>query len=503
MLYLWVVAAVTCLWMLPPRSAEQAERAARHVASGFCVAAVICSPFAVCNVARGRAPFAYYHLSLLAPLLCLVTAAAVLGVAWVIVPLRARNWRLAVLRSLCVTLALLTPLLIAPLRAGVLGGLGFVGRTASPFVAEIRESTPLLATALTRGFAEQHVGYGHLLLPPLLLLLAVRCLRNRERGAGELLVVVWGLNVTLLAFLQARFLYYAAPLVAATPIVLAHATGRTRVLGFAAAAFCLAAIWPAPAYYWAPLFEPNGVVPLAQIAAARLAFLGKVRQVTPSAGDVNDPEHRPLYGIFAPWELGHELLFFAQRAVVANNYGDQLEGGSYRDARRIFDEIVDERQAVDLLHERRCRYLLTTAKATLSASQQPGATPLASRLHLGNGSDLSRAPGSGRFRLVALSAGHDAMGLFEYKLFQIVPGAELVLAALPEPDMRVVARVQIGGERFDYVRAVEPDTSGVGHVRVGYAGEYRIISGKRELGRIVVSAHAVEAGASLHLGRAP
>jgi asparagine N-glycosylation enzyme membrane subunit Stt3 len=494
--FLWVPVAVGCLWLLPPRSAEQGRGLARHLLIAWGCAALCCAPFALLNVARGRAPFAYYHLSLLTLGLCLVMGALVPAWAWVTAPARASDWRAAGQRASAVLLALVSLLAVPGLRAALLGGLGFVGRKGG-FVTEINESAPLLASALTRGFALQHVGYGHYLLPPLVLWLALRCWRNSQRSGGELLVVLWVLNGTVLAFMQARFLYYAAPAIAAAPWLATAAARRHSALRHLGTAAALLAIWPALAYYWAPLVQLGERVPLAQIEPSRLAFLLNVARVTPSAGDPSEPSVTPSYGIFAPWELGHELLAIAERAVVANNYGDQLEGGSFEDAQRFYTTIRDDSSALRLLARRRCRYLVTSSKAARRSPET-----LAARLHVADGSDLPGRPGSGHFRLIALAPQKDAAGLYTHKLFELVAGAELALPEGSDPGLRVVTAPSVDGQVFEYARAaVSSGSASARSLWLAYAGEYRVLDRGRELGRLTVPEEAVATGTRLDLAR--
>lgn len=506
MLFLWVTAALACVWMLPPRPLLQARAAARHIAIAYGVAALLCVPFALEQHARGGPLFAHYELSAITPLLALVVAVGVLALLFIVAPLHADDRRGAALRAAGMLLLGALPLLVPDLRASLLDGVGFVARARDPWLAEIREFAPLLSSPHTRMFAEQHVGFGHLALPLLVVVLALRCWRARERTAADWLALLWALNVTLLAFVQCRFLYYAAPLIAATPAALLQLFAQQharplRIATAAAALACLAALAPAFRFYWGPLLRGQSV-PQQHIDYSLLAFIGQVASATPSAGDIADAHTRPAYGVFAPWDLGHELLDLGQRAVVANNYGDAYDGrDGFADERRVFRMLDDDAAVAELLRRRDCPYLITSANAVLPTAHAPAPRPLATRLHIGNGSDLAREPGSGRFRLMVDGSGKSASGLTDYKLFAVVNGAEIVIEDMREPNLRVVTRVSgVGRAPFDYARAVSVDAAGGGRVRVSYPGTYRIAAGDRVLGEIEVPAAAIDAGASIHVG---
>lgn len=500
MVYLWIVAAVSCVWIVCAPDLERGVRMAKHVATGFATAALVIVPFALWNVTRKRSPFSSYHLSLLTLALCLAAGAGVVACAWISVAWRAGQ-RPRAARRLGTVLALVaTPLLVPQLRAGFLQGLGFIARTSGTFSATVSETQPLLSSALTRGVAAQHVGVGHLLLPPLCLWLLARCWKDRGRDTALLLFAFWSLNVTVLSFAQTRFLYCAAPLVAAAPALGFALVRGSRWTARLLCAACLAAPWPALAFYWAPWFQ-HAQVPLARVDLSTLEFLDEVERVTPPSGDPRDPAQPPAYGIFAPWDLGHFVLVISQRAVVANNFGDNMEGGAFALAHQFYAAVRSEQEAVRTLERRRCPYLITTSRASFAGRLAGPEMPIATLLHVGNGTDLPDHAGSGRFRLLAASRAKDGRGAGEKKLFQLVSGARLTVSeAAPDDTLRVITRVQLGAEAFDYVRRLHA-IGATATTRLGYPGEYRLLSGARQVGRFVVPAEAVARGTTLHLAR--
>jgi dolichyl-phosphooligosaccharide-protein glycotransferase len=495
LLFLCLPPAIVALWSLPPRSAVAADRGARHIAIAGAVAACTAAPYGLLNATYGRAAFGFAHVSLLQPLLCVALGAAVLGLRWLTGPLLACDAPRAVRRALLLIVLALVPWLLPAMRAQLLAGLAYVsgGGASAEFLAQVSEARPLLATAFTREFARQHVGYGYLLLAPAALLLALRVLRVSGRTTARLSLLVWCAQVALLTAMQSRFLYYASPLLALLPFVACdELRGRARAVRLAAPLLVVAALAPGYAYYWGPLFQHGTrAVPLAQIDDEQLAFLTGIQRVTPPAGDPGDPDRRPAYGVFAPWELGHPLLVLAERPVVANNFGPYMAGGSYADQERMYRAIANEPEALALLERRRCNYLLTRAGAS------PPPPTFVARLHAGDGSDGATGAGSGRLRLVHASARGS------YKLFERVPGALLDFGgAVLAPRLRVEHESAVAGRTLRYARAVTRESpQATAQVRVSYAGEYRIASEQTELGRITVSEQAIRAGRTLQLAR--
>lgn len=496
MLYLWVVPAVTGLWLCAARDARQRAVAARHVAFAFASAAATCAPWVAWNVWRGRAAFAYYHLSLLTLALCLGAAGLVLAIAWVVAAVRSDRPQRAASRLGVAAIVAGAPLIEPHLRQNLLDGLGFVGRDHGSFVSEIAESAPLIASSVTRAFALQHVGNGHWLLPPFCVWLVVRALRER-RDASDLLLAVWSINVTALAFAQVRFLYHAAPVIAVLPGLAGAfarripATARAALAGVGAFA-----ILPGLAYYWGEPLRGRHV-PLAQLDRDLVGFLGRVDERTPRSEASNDPDRGPAYGVFAPWDLGHSLLVIAGRAVVANNFGDQMEGDAFDTARHFYLDVRSEDSAVEALNRRRCRFLVTTTKATNTAAVAGGPLPFASRLHQANGSDTEAGPGAGRLRLLVPARGRDN-ALPPYKLFELVRGADVFLTGASEPRLEVITHVEVEAHAFLYARTVHAHGSD-GRVRLAHPGTYRVRAGDRDIGSFVVSPEAIGNGQVLRV----
>ena len=216
-----------------------------------------------------------------------------------------------------------------------------------------------------------------------------------------------------------------------------------------------------------------------------------------------DPGDPPSYGVLAQWDLGHGIVWGANRPVVATNFGSYVGLDSYLDPGRFFLEL-DEVKAEELLSERRVRYVVLTSRFRRNLGSmvqllhpdgvsawlhgEAGAAPrwldaMGGRLVSQMGGPMPAPPtnsaGLGFLRLVYVSPDRyrdtnrpGALGPAPIgSVFERVAGAYLEAQGAPGDVLRVSLRLRFPGvERERVWRSSAPvDGDGVARVRVPYA----------------------------------
>jgi len=360
---------------------------------------------------------------------------------------------------------------------------------------------------------------------PLLLLapLAGLWLARREalRGAG-LLLAGWTAALLCLAISNARYASDFAPALCVSLALggAALAGGLARALGSRIPA------WPGRASILVVLgiaavaLAPLGdLVPHARRSLAAwqghlvvvkrpgegltrsvYSFVDALRAATPDPGGGLDPEATPAYGVLAPPTLGFVVKALGERPTPAGNFGPYV-GDEGLLGSRDFYLATRETEALRHAQRLRCRYVVTTDEGP----ERPGT--MMQRLHHDDGSRVRSRWALRHFRLVtesprrgvplgALRGATEPFVDTPYKLFEIVPGAELVVSG-GDPGRPVFVSVEIesgSGRRFVYRSRGQIGDDGLARVRVPYAtdastparpvGPYRV--------RTDAGVHAVE-----------
>jgi len=223
-------------------------------------------------------------------------------------------------------------------------GLGFVG-ARDPWLATIDEFRPMWASpqALQSSLPAMPVGL-------VALFFAARAWRKLEppRRAALTLGALPALVFLLLAFSQKRFLppasaFLAAAAGASWALDASRVAVWTRRAVFAAAALVMLDSFGLT--YLGLTFKGE---PVPEVSAGEAAA-GVVRDATPPPGDP------PAWGVLAPWDYGHEIVWYSGRAVALNNFGTAQPG--FARAMGILLE-TDPVKAVAELDALRLRYVL-------------------------------------------------------------------------------------------------------------------------------------------------
>ncbi len=496
--FLVVPAAVGLLMVATMRDAERRRAASRVFSIALVVAALLTLPYSVLNVVRGRPAFAAYFLSLLQPAMLLAWA-----LLFPVAPqLGETGLQLRPLLRARVVLPVLGVLALLGVGAhGFLAGTAFLTRIGDPWAATITESQPAWTGGLPTQFVIEELGFTPLLLVALVLIQLVAVLRTRPPSPTAVFVLLSSACATALVLLQVRFVYYAAPVVAAVPGALWCALRERPRARVAGAVLAVVVLWPA-ARFWSPVFDadPNTEMRPLEMEPWLALLMTDLRLSTPSAGDVEQPEVRPAYCVLAPWSLGNFIEIMAQRPVLASSGGPH-ETEAYADTVLFSHHFTQESQAVERMKKRGCRYAIT--ERIDPASEPPGSAEkvFAQRLHAHDGADWDAYSGSGQFRWRFES--HDAPGDQDalYKVFELVPGALLRFPTAQA--LWVQTELHDPYRHFLYRRRLQPAADGLVEVRVSQAGTYRVLAANGSvLGEVPVSEKAVSRGHTLSFGAA-
>ncbi len=381
------------------------------------------------------------------------------------------------------------PLLALPaLREQLLQGVYFLAQQ-DDWALTNPEQFPLFHSNKRAAIATVRLGYFAYLVPLLPFYLGWKVTRSVE--AEKLVVLlVWVTALTLLLLSQVRYgTDFTVPGSVAFAMILADLQrGLSRRLPARLATVTVVIL------AWAGLYKAIQIThqPVANRSLSQLraklnggtfslvtphevgVLFGKqVREVTPETAGFLEPGARPEYGILVPPHLGHRFTYTARRPVPSNNLGPYLDFEKYRFARDFYKarRQTDAMESVDALG---VRYVVSMARDR---------TPLAfaHHLHLRNESSVREHPTTGRLRLVAAaksvrkrkgtSAGSRKWKReIPFKLFEVVPGAQLVVEA--EAGSEVYAKIQLvypQEGRVFYTTVGTAGADGIARLRVPYA----------------------------------
>jgi dolichyl-diphosphooligosaccharide--protein glycosyltransferase len=463
-----------------------------HLLKGQAIGAASTAAAIVPVVALGPEPlggwFSALALSWLQVVLLLAVAWTAGSLAWV--EGRSPGASFPVRLTRAALLALLPAFLIVlpQLREGIAPALEYLGRTGSfsrnaeqialymPWrVGPERNAYPALL--LYGGFAY--------LIPALLLPILLRARDFRERGP-MIVLLIWTLSLGLLAVSQLRWGNDFAP-AAAIGFALTLATlqrglargGSTlaRLALPCAVAAGLALLSPTWSLFYGPRIESvldylRGTRSAEQLAVSSpevtfARFARRVGQATPPTRGYLDATERPEYGMLSPPGVGHALRYIARRPVPADNFGPQLDAGTYESVRRFYG-TASEDEAVAIAERLGARYVVVD-------SQLAGRERVARRLYARGGSWSPYWKPLSRFRLLTegpagvprFGRGHVAI---PYKLFEVVAGAVLEARAMPGSPLQATLSLRTPARNDVRFRArALADASGHVRVRVPYS----------------------------------
>ncbi|HEY9842912.1 MAG TPA: hypothetical protein V6D23_20770, partial [Candidatus Obscuribacterales bacterium] len=392
-----------------------------------------------------------------------------------------------------------------------------------PYARVVAELQPLLD--LPPAQLLQTFSWPGLLALPGTAAMAVQGWRQRrvEWFLPAMLLLIFGLQTLN----NQRFLYMVCLLLPLSLVWLAWILLQTRGQSlspalqravFAAVPLAVAAsVWP---------LDLAALRAYPTVAAPLLETAHWIRERTPLAGDPLHPHRLPEYSLLAPWDMGHMLLYEAERPVVSENFGLNSEVPTR------FALAQTEAEGLRLLQQHHARYLLLSGnlifqpQADLKLLKVPEgswlqvqsfsqgsesyltAFPLArfaaslyARLFLLDGSDWPQLQSQGLDGLRLVYEAPDTLPIHvfpndqsryflvlqpdfppqnqplisqpaRYKLFERVPGARLALklpGADPDGVLLECPVLTNSGRHFFYRRQLRPDATGRIAGRIPYA----------------------------------
>ena len=321
-----------------------------------------------------RPPLTYISFGLFQPLfLAALTGGAIVLDALLVLKTGGSDRRVLPVRLAALAIVAAATLPFArPLALGFGRALGYVaGETSGEIAAAtgylsypknwlkgIFEAQPLFTGG--PGLAVRLLSFPFFLSPVAIALWILRAWR-RERPRVHIALAVWGCVTLLLVLAQRMNTYYAAPLAAMTLVEIARSAAlrlRAPVLrGVAAAAIGILLV--APFARSVPEEFHTIHVPDPDLFAT-LDWMGRTipRVVDPYDPRLLSPGRFPpelfqAESVFAPWSLGHQVLYETGLPVIGNNFGY-----GFADSLRFFlAETEDE--ALAIAHSRRARWVVT------------------------------------------------------------------------------------------------------------------------------------------------
>ncbi len=347
----------------------------------------------------------------------------------------------------------------------------WLGKTDS-FQALVGESVPLfvLHGKFTTDIASSRLSYFFYLFPIVVLVCALAW-RGTEKHAPLYAFILWAVVLFGFTLLQKRFFNtLSVPLAIAFGIALVrtHDLIRSRlkvvppVAAISTILLALVLLWPCFGVYRAELRGATqgneGSPPVRNLRIEanilRAEMTSWLRRNTPPTRSFVNEEGAPEYGVMARWGEGHFISYTARRPAVMGNFGDDLGREHFLLARSFFGATPE--RAEKILEELDVRYVVIRS---MSESRS-----MAKTLFERDGSRL------GRYRLVHEVRPHRGLALPSYKIFEFVPGAELVGTAPARSLVKATLALTTNLGRETQVEAVGlSDAKGRYRVRLPYA----------------------------------
>jgi len=506
------------------------QRLVEHAAGLLATAALAVPIVSTLGLPVGG-PFSAEALSWLQPTALAALAVVALGCAALErrAP-TARVWQRALRAALLGSAVAAAVLALPGPREALAQGLVFLGKS-EPWSALNAEQLPLILPWRPHGWLRPlryFGGFGFLI--PLVPFVALWRARDPSVREPALLLAAWSAGLGTLAALQVRYGNdFAAPASIGFALLIDDAhralarrlprAGARAATALLVVATCgpLVAAAAVPAWGALRAVPPLGDPLLATPDGTLYRFAELVRATTPETAGFDDPSQRPEYGIACPPNIGHVLHYVAHRATAADNFGPYSGVRRFGAAFR-FSWLESEEAAVASAERLGARYVVTMEYGPTTPMS------LTQRLHREDGVEREGAPRWEHFRLIAEgpAGGMPLSEMFgapvpphavPYKLYEVVPGALLEIAAPAGTQVEASVTVRApGGRRFEYRAHASADGDGMARLRVPYAtetdapvrpiGPWRVRAGD-ESRRVSVSEQAVRAGAVVPVGGSP
>ena len=479
--------------LLTAGDALSAERWATRFAVVHLTAFVLVLPLTVGNEWLIWGPFSPVVLSNFQPVYFFAAAVCfgLLGGMW------RMGWGASTLRARIASAGLLgggliiAVLLVVPdLLVAISDALSWFAKDED-FQSVVNESVPIFSGEHGRGRAENFLGRFVYLTP---LALAYFAWRDRDRPE-VLLLLGFGLALFAETLVQWRFMnslsiVYSLLIALTVDAVLRSSRLRqaTSIQRAGAVAVLIALL--------VVLFAPSGrtyrphvrnfgrmlrgeeTVPVGSQLHARFVA-DAARYLKDNSPARSSPFEAADYSVLGPWGDGHVLKTIGERAVVQDNFGDDVAPENFALAEDYFSE-KNEARALELVAPLKTRYVLVRSSGS-GHSNGYSFDSLFSRLHLLRGG-RGALPGTrdqpisvdeplAHHRLIYQSSSMKARDREPYvMLFEIVAGAEVVGTAPPESI--VSAKIDIDpreGSPFIYVASATTTAEGVYQLRLPYS----------------------------------
>ena len=429
-------------------------------------------------------------------------------------------------------------LLLAPeLWMGVEDAWHWIARRES-FQARVAESKPLLereGRLSTVGAVARLSGF--VLFFPVAVAAAAAWAWRRPNRHALLLWIGWSVALFAVTLLQRRFFNsfsVAMALLMGWSICrcdrgLARFAARFRlgrpVARVALAGLVLVLLAPLQSTYRryvTELLEPHGersglISPMLAKRWMMVEMAGWLSRRTPVSAGWMNPARRPAYGVVAPWELGHVIEYVARRATVTDNFGDDIGAKNFELVQHYYRSR--EPAASKILDRLGARYVVAQRDSGF-LSDSPGERSVFNALYLHDGSEFRRrygarddeiVPALRRHRLVyesRLKVENDIDGRAHYKVFEHVPGAQIVGRAAPGARVRLRLPLTTNRDRKGVYRAsTTADAKGRYRLRVPYAnkggppsvrpGSHYILECGDESVRVRIAERSIRSGADV------
>jgi asparagine N-glycosylation enzyme membrane subunit Stt3 len=433
-------------------------------------------------------------------------------------------------------------LAVPGLWEGILPGANFIARDDT-WASRNPEQLPLLGFVRVPGIERPLLGIGHesyggfLYLIPFVPVVLFCAARDPARRGPALCVGSFALALAPLAVLQLRFgNEFAVTAAVGFALVLDH-LGH-RLAGRVGAARARAVVPVLAGLLWLP--AASGYlgdsslrllswlqVPGVQARAVfqdiagfpLLRFARRIRELTPETSGYFDANAKPEYSVLCFPGHGSAIVYQARRPVASNSFGPYLDFEKYTLARRFFEQMKTEDEALDATRRLGSRYVMSFDYGLMPRDI------FAHRLHRFDGSERGGDAAVQHFRLLAETEpgerplwhdfpnGDPGYRVIPYKLFEVVKGAALETRAAPGE--RVRARIELrtsAGRDFVYRQSARADERGLARLVLPYPtrsdrddarivradGAYRIEAGGAGA-ELEVSEAAVRDGALLTL----
>lgn len=169
-----------------------------------------------------------------------------------------------------------------------------------------------------------------------------------------------------------------------------------------------------------------------------------IKENTPKTSYYLEPYKKPEYGVMTPWDMGHLVIYYAERPVPASNFGHSLRGTGFKDSYAVW-QVKEGKELTEICKRNEIKYLLIKDPIGYMTGLEKEKVYYyfpAMRLMQFDGGFSAFGPALENFRLIYESYNrsttyYNVSDVRKYKIFEFVKGARISGKTFPLNDVNI------------------------------------------------------------------